>query len=398
MVTRFSKLIKYNRFSVQLYLNNNCKIKLAADANNFSKTLKLNGDYTDANTYFARKEVIKSDIHDERKVIYGLKEEDFLKFVDSVDNELQNIFERVTSLPKKYRELENNSIDNYVQNLINDYPYYHPRVIKDSTYVTSVYFNQHIIDNKFDNVKDYFYSDDYFNSSFTEVMRKSSELLRNGHALNQRFAELDFISSVKNDTIRENLLYRFAEMGLSVLKSNKKEFFEKYLKLSNDDNYKEKIGEVYKSATRLYPGNYSPNFENYLNYNGGSTSLDDLKGKYVYIDIWATWCGPCMIQIPYLKEFESKYENCNIEFVSISIDNVSDYNKWNKMIAEKEMKGIQLLSDNDFNSQFILDYQVQNQGIPYFILLDPKSKIIMAPAPRPSQKEELANLFDGLNL
>ena len=170
-------------------------------------------------------------------------------------------------------------------------------------------------------------------------MRKSSELLRNGHALNQRFAELDFISSVKNDTIRENLLYRFAEMGLSVLKSNKKEFFEKYLKLSNDDNYKEKIGEVYKSATRLYPGNYSPNFENYLNYNGGSTSLDDLKGKYVYIDIWATWCGPCMIQIPYLKEFESKYENCNIEFVSISIDNVSDYNKWNKMIAEKEYRG-----------------------------------------------------------
>jgi len=40
---------------------------------------------------------------------------------------------------------------------------------------------------------------------------------------------------------------------------------------------------------------------------GGTTSLDDLKGKYIYIDVWATWCGPCKAEIPFLKDVEKKY-------------------------------------------------------------------------------------------
>ena len=44
----------------------------------------------------------------------------------------------------------------------------------------------------------------------------------------------------------------------------------------------------------------------YKNYKGGKTSLEDLKGKYLYIDVWATWCGPCIYEIPYLKKIEKK--------------------------------------------------------------------------------------------
>lgn len=70
----------------------------------------------------------------------------------------------------------------------------------------------------------------------------------------------------------------------------------------------------------LPKGAPSPTFENYENFNGEKTSLSDLKGKYVYIDVWATWCGPCKAEIPSLKKVEKEYHGKNIAFVSMSID------------------------------------------------------------------------------
>jgi thiol-disulfide isomerase/thioredoxin len=128
-------------------------------------------------------------------------------------------------------------------------------------------------------------------------------------------------------------------------------------------------------------GSVSPSFD-YDNYKGGKTKLEDFKGKYVYIDIWATWCGPCIGEIPSLKKVEEKYHDKNIVFVSISIDKVKDMEKWKKMIEKKELGGIQLIADNDWNSKFIQDFKVTS--IPRFILLDPKGNIIKADAERPS--------------
>lgn len=125
----------------------------------------------------------------------------------------------------------------------------------------------------------------------------------------------------------------------------------------------------------------SPTF-NYENHKGGTTKLEDLRGKYVYIDVWATWCGPCRAEIPYLKAIEEKYHDKKIEFVSISIDTKKDYEKWKKFVTEKQLGGIQLFADNDWNSDFVKAYNIN--GIPRFILIDPKGNIVNANADRPS--------------
>ncbi len=147
--------------------------------------------------------------------------------------------------------------------------------------------------------------------------------------------------------------------------------------------------------TVLAKGEVSPKFVNYENNNGETTSLDDLKGKYVYIDVWATWCGPCKAEIPFLKEVEKAYHDKNIEFVSISIDVAKDHDKWKAMVAEKELGGIQLFADSDWKSQFVQDYKIN--GIPRFILVDPQGNIVSADAPRPSS-EELITLFNDLKI
>ncbi|MBE9488827.1 MAG: TlpA family protein disulfide reductase [Bacteroidetes bacterium] len=149
-------------------------------------------------------------------------------------------------------------------------------------------------------------------------------------------------------------------------------------------------------------GSPSPTFESYENFKGGTTSLSDLKGKYVYIDIWATWCGPCKREIPSLKVIEDKYHGKNIEFVSISVDDgrrsgsvEKDHESWEKMVADKELGGIQLFADKAWQSDFIQGYKITS--IPRFLLIDPDGNIVSADAPRPSNPK-LVEIFEELGI
>jgi thiol-disulfide isomerase/thioredoxin len=165
------------------------------------------------------------------------------------------------------------------------------------------------------------------------------------------------------------------------------------------DGFTQYIASMYEEKqylnTVLAKGNVSPKFTDYENFKGGTTSLDDLKGKYVYVDVWATWCGPCKREIPFLKEVEKAYHGKNIEFVSISIDQAKDHEAWTKMVADLELGGVQLFADNDWKSQFVTDYKIN--GIPRFILIDPQGNIVTPDAPRPSS-DDLKALFDELKI
>lgn len=148
-----------------------------------------------------------------------------------------------------------------------------------------------------------------------------------------------------------------------------------------------------KMLEEFSKGTPSPKFVDYENYAGGTMSLDDLKGKYVYIDLWATWCGPCKKEFPFLKEVEKAYHDKNIAFVSISIDSPKAHQKWKDMVKDKELGGIQLYAKGD--QKFTEAYKVR--GIPRFILLDTEGKIINADAPRPSSPK-LKELFNSLSI
>ncbi|PHR71024.1 MAG: thioredoxin [Lutibacter sp.] len=159
------------------------------------------------------------------------------------------------------------------------------------------------------------------------------------------------------------------------------------------DYIKKNYQAKYNAAVKFAKGKPSPKFTNFENYKGGTTSLDDLKGKYVYIDVWATWCGPCKQQIPFLKKVEDEYHGKNIEFVSISTDRKNKYKAWKKMIVDRQMGGIQLYAGTDHS--FSQEYQINS--IPRFILVDPEGNIVDADAPRPSDPK-LIDLFNSLNI
>lgn len=142
---------------------------------------------------------------------------------------------------------------------------------------------------------------------------------------------------------------------------------------------------------------YAPDFE-FQSIDGESISLDNFKGKYIYMDIWATWCGPCLQQLPAMKAFEEKYRDENIRFLSISVDSDRDKAKWQEMVKEKGMQGVQLFAGR--SAKFQQDYQIRS--IPRFLVIGKDGEILEDDPPRPmdyrtgEMNQELIQLFDQL--
>lgn len=134
----------------------------------------------------------------------------------------------------------------------------------------------------------------------------------------------------------------------------------------------------------------------YNDINNKPVSFSDFKGKFVYIDLWATWCGPCKAEIPHMKKIEEDYHGKNIVFVSLSLDKPKDAQKWKDYVTKEQLKGIQLMADKDFSSDVARNYDVN--AIPRFLLFDTKGNIINADALRPSNPElrvQLDKLLKG---
>lgn len=194
-------------------------------------------------------------------------------------------------------------------------------------------------------------------------------------------------------------LYKDLDSTLLANSRNQKERTINFFKNNYDKIHKLLLKEAEENR-KINKGMVSPKFVNYQNFKGGKTSLDDLKGKYVYIDMWATWCGPCIKEIPSLQKLEKDYHGKNIQFVSISIDNERTAGtwekaeeKWKKMVADKNLSGIQLYASKDI--EFVKGYKVTT--IPRFILIDPKGNIVDSNAPRPSS-QQIRDLFSELGI
>ena len=188
-------------------------------------------------------------------------------------------------------------------------------------------------------------------------------------------------SSIKNDTLKA--FYVLEE--LPRFKAYNKDYidfmkpFRRYIELS--DYVKTKV-EAYESKIRS-TGPGSPGFDfTYKDVNGKDVSFADLRGKVVYIDVWATWCSPCKQEIPFLKKLEKQYRGKDIQFVSISMDKPKQHEKWKKFVKDNKLTGIQLFADNAFDSKLAKNYKINS--IPRFLLFDKEGLIVDADAKRPS--------------
>ena len=122
---------------------------------------------------------------------------------------------------------------------------------------------------------------------------------------------------------------------------------------------------------------------------GKEVDFSSFKGKYVYVDMWASWCGPCCREVPHLQALEKEFEGGNIVFVSISTD--ADPDSWKAKLKELDMHGNQL-HDRDGKLSQILNVG----GIPFFVVYDKEGKLHTYGAMRPSMGEPLKTFLKEL--
>jgi len=121
---------------------------------------------------------------------------------------------------------------------------------------------------------------------------------------------------------------------------------------------------------------------------GNPISLSSLKGKVIYVDLWATWCGPCMEEMPHYEALKEKYKDMpGIAFVSLSIDDNTTL--WKGSIEKRKAAGHQwLINRNKLDAYNIV-------SIPRVLLIGKDFKVVDMNAPAPSVKK-LGALLDEL--
>ena len=155
-------------------------------------------------------------------------------------------------------------------------------------------------------------------------------------------------------------------------------FYELFQNQVNNTVYKNSIDRVYNKMIKLKEGATAPEIVS-TDANGQTIKLSDFKGKYVYIDVWATWCKPCVKEMPIFNQLKSDFKGQNIVFWSISTDNKKE--RWTNWLNKNKT--------SDYHSfipkgQGLMNtYQVKT--LPRYILIDPQGKIVAADALRPSQ-------------
>jgi len=385
--------LRFENIRFTPYLSKGATLQFDVDVKQPTTTFKLSGDFTELNNYFLYKSGKEMDFMKSRDLNYNVEEQIFEAKIKDFQKDLETRLEAVVNIPEEIKAKELRAL-NYGRLLKKEnYEKRHGYLTKNREFKTSDSFKKELEELSFDNGEDYLYSSDYQRLVGNNLQIRTYEYYQKD-SLPYKEAFKKALSEFNNQDIKNVELYTHILRGLS-MSNNKEKDLKEFLASSTNDRHKASINKLFESLKVLDLGQPSPKFENFENYDGSTTSLNDLKGKYVYIVIWATWCGPCKYEIPFLKKVEKKYHDKNIHFVSISCDKQRDKEKWKKMIADKDLGGIQLITDNDFNTSFISEYRIK--GIPQFILIDPQGNIVKANAPRPSD-EKLIELFNKLGI
>lgn len=205
-----------------------------------------------------------------------------------------------------------------------------------------------------------------------EIKSQIAEIQTQLNEINSRIQKTELSLLDLSETVTDVWIDKLFSHSARLVTSKDKEVIDKIYTLYSrmDDTQKDsRQGKYITANIKRYEliGKPIPNPE-FKDLDGNVHSLSEYKGKYLIIDFWASWCGPCIMAFPQLKALKEKYGD-KLNVVSINVD--GDYNIW-KEASEKHgltwgniSEGKSFRGEDGFHKEFMID------GIPYYLFVSP---------------------------
>jgi thiol-disulfide isomerase/thioredoxin len=219
--------------------------------------------------------------------------------------------------------------------------------------------------------------------AFNDSLSKANKPSRDSLWRDDSFREIDSIFKIRPDSKVLPWLIQFYErtLGMDLMR-------ELYYRLNTGQQQSETGRYLLNLLNRLQllkPGNAFEDFT-MKDDHAKKFKFRSLKSKYVLIDFWASYCGPCRAKHPLLREVYLKTKGAGLEIVSISLD--EDRLKWLAAIIQDKLEWINVSDLKGSKSLIALKYKIT--GIPFSVLLDKNRKVILVD-PSASQVTEFFN-------
>lgn len=366
-----------------LYLTPGDDLTITVDVEQFDESLRYGGTSAKENNYLAIKYLMEEKIMADPESLFTLDSEDFITKLGNIKADFEEDLDQA-KLSAKFTAMQKKNLHYDYLLYLNEYPDYHHyftgkevELSKDFRKEMQAFdpTNEHEFEESpsFKSLVLFHYFNEIGDPPTVESLRQTL------HGIPSQ--------KIKNEILKSMLYF------VSDSNPDSEAFVNLIKEYGKDEKLVNQATEKLQAIQSLLPGKPSPVFR-YDDVNGKSVSLQDLKGNLVYVDVWATWCAPCLQEIPALKKLETDFHGKGITFVSLSIDEKADFEKWKKMVVEKDLQGVQLFADDAWRSDFVRAYAID--AIPRFILIDTYGNIINSNAPRPSDpslKEQLKELL-----
>jgi thiol-disulfide isomerase/thioredoxin len=136
--------------------------------------------------------------------------------------------------------------------------------------------------------------------------------------------------------------------------------------------------EYVKARERFMQLSHTPFEMAFTAVDGREVDVAKLRGKVVLVEFWATWCGPCIAEVPNIKAVYEQYHDQGFEIVGVSIDNEKDRRKFIDLVAEKQVTWPQHFDGLGWKNKYAVEYTVT--GVPAMFLLDRKGLLVSTDA------------------
>ncbi|MCL6261421.1 TlpA family protein disulfide reductase [Aquiflexum sp. TKW24L] len=376
------------RFS--LYLNPGDSIFVTGDSKEFEQTFTASGDMAQENEYLNKRDyfLYESRLYDPY-VFMAVKKDAYFSKKDSIISIAKTFYEELKiteGIDTAFLSREESSF--HYQDIFMDqlYPMYHAlanNIPQDSVDFPIEESNKKVENLPMDRVE-LLKVEFYVYMIYRRIESLANDIMKSDSSI-ASFAKAEYMaidSLIKTSEIGDFFKFRSIKSNLELRGPlHLEEVYKKFLSENSTPKYVKRLEKAKAKWDPILPGKPVPDFT-FTDIKGDSMKLSDLKGKLVYIDIWATWCGPCIAEHPQWDKVKEEYKDKPVVFLTVSIDNTRE--PWEKMVKNKKMEGLQWFAANAWQSELTQFFMVNS--IPRFILLDKEGKIIDPSAERPSGK------------